>query len=251
MFPATRTFCAQPQRFPRIRGDVPGSTNGQVRTIKFSPHTRGCSFAELVGPGEITVFPAYAGMFLPCTQPQAARRSFPRIRGDVPSVEAGAGTEYLFSPHTRGCSHSPPNIVNQKSVFPAYAGMFLIHTNPPLSNPSFPRIRGDVPAGKHSKTATTAFSPHTRGCSCGHGHEPLHSIVFPAYAGMFRLRPARRSLKRRFPRIRGDVPGRGIITPISSTFSPHTRGCSLLPPHSSLQGRVFPAYAGMFPLSNT
>ena len=110
----------------------------------------------------------------------------------------------------------------------------------------FPRIRGDVPAMIRQIQSESGFSPHTRGCSVadgasgavhpvfphtrgcsGHGERRQFAVhVFPAYAGMFRLRcglyPARSSFPRipgdvpasaediadaeRFPRIRGDVP---------------------------------------------
>ena len=75
--------------------------------------------------------------------------------------------------------------------------------------------------------------------------------------------------RRRFPRIRGDVPGKADRIADAEKFSPHTRGCSVreivegamssVSPHTRgcsvayfygiHPGRVFPAYAGMFRLS--
>ena len=54
---------AFPQRFPRIRGDVPLTINVKYVNGEFSPHTRGCSGATAHRPNRIQVFPAYAGMF--------------------------------------------------------------------------------------------------------------------------------------------------------------------------------------------
>ena len=49
-----------------------------------------------------------------------------------------------------------------------------------------------------------------------------------------------------FPRIRGDVPHVLPKRITASTFSPHTRGCSLVTTPHSPWNAVFPAYAGMF-----
>ena len=91
------------------------------------------------------------------------------------------------------------------------------------------------------------FSPHTRGCSAGLVHCVRVVPVFPAYAGMFRPTPGCRKPHRSFPRIRGDVPIRGLAFDIHRWFSPHTRGCSDYYPIGGILTVVFPAYAGMFP----
>ena len=50
--------------FPRIRGDVPRRTIPTFPQPQFSPHTRGCSLANHALNTVLSVFPAYAGMFL-------------------------------------------------------------------------------------------------------------------------------------------------------------------------------------------
>ena len=110
--------------FPRIRGDVPTPTAPVMGGDLFSPHTRGCSYQELRSVSRDGVFPAYAGMFRAKPIVSPTPRSFPRIRGDVPSVKSSrapcrpfprirgdvplhtftASTLVGFSPHTRGCS---------------------------------------------------------------------------------------------------------------------------------------------------
>ena len=59
---------------------------------------------------------------------------------------------------------------------------------PPASKlVSFPRIRGDVPGLRGFYGIELPFSPHTRGCSVFLGVEMEQLMVFPAYAGMFRV----------------------------------------------------------------
>ena len=110
----------------------------------------------------------------------------------------------------------------------------------------FPRIRGDVPASCSAFVLSTTFSPHTRGCSPCVTRTGIGLLVFPAYAGMFRLTHTYRPLLSSFPRIRGDVPSPAPIGMRGIWFSPHTRGCSERFGTFGRQNHVFPAYAGMF-----
>ena len=50
-----------------------------------------------------------------------------------------------------------------------------------------------------------SFSPHTRGCSDVLEFFVVVESVFPAYAGMFKIKATGATLRERFPRIRGDV----------------------------------------------
>ena len=213
-------------RFPRIRGDVPAILRAAVMLIRFSPHTRGCSYLSPVKLVVRFVFPAYAGMFLP-------------------SVQTISGVQ-TFSPHTRGCSFCFLARYLAITVFPAYAGMFRRCMFCRPRSRGFPRIRGDVPIIGRRSGAASEFSPHTRGCSYSEDYTDATVEVFPAYAGMFP--PSSTSCKRysRFPRIRGDVPNRLPLHPMCLSFSPHTRGCSVEPQPAVLLLPVFPAYAGMF-----
>ena len=152
----------------------------------------------------------------------------------------------VFSPHTRGCSVGAPQRRRRRLVFPAYAGMFRTADCWRIWQDRFPRIRGDVPAAWLSNLYYVEFSPHTRGCSLVGRLLCTTGVVFPAYAGMFRLCRLISHSGKCFPRIRGDVPAGGESNPQPQTFSPHTRGCSAdegcrVPPVD-----VFPAYAGMF-----
>ena len=91
-----------------------------------------------------------------------------------------------------------------------------------------------------------AFSPHARGCSVCCTILSIAIAVFPACAGMFRLRIRLRRLRMRFPRMRGDVVivFKGVLEKIA--FSPHARGCFAAFVFECGGRRVFPACAGMF-----
>ena len=232
--------------FPRIRGDVPScATSGELGSA-FSPHTRGCSGVVAHHATATAVFPAYAGMFLNRHPGVLRVVRFPRIRGDVPLDWSRTRQAAQFSPHTRGCSANPHQRLNIRRVFPAYAGMFRAGRKSQPALVRFPRIRGDVPGHPDNPHDYRGFSPHTRGCSDARTNEAGHRTVFPAYAGMFRRVISSRSNKRRFPRIRGDVPQGVKGTKDTMKFSPHTRGCSAAQSTEPAWLRVFPAYAGMF-----
>ena len=192
------------------------------------------------------VFPAYAGMFRPQARKEPKRISFPRIRGDVPGMGRTIGAANVFSPHTRGCSVRSCAVCVQLLVFPAYAGMFLIIQVADIFVQRFPRIRGDVPPAADLSNPTGQFSPHTRGCSFAKSPLMKNLWVFPAYAGMFRMRAKGLLTSMRFPRIRGDVPDFRKSSRSNPEFSPHTRGCSFARAYGNRRTTVFPAYAGMF-----
>ena len=48
MFPLVVVWSKTPRRFPRIRGDVPSKPHLIQQRIRFSPHTRGCSYTLAV-----------------------------------------------------------------------------------------------------------------------------------------------------------------------------------------------------------
>ena len=111
--------------FPRIRGDVPSSCERETLTLKFSPHTRGCSPLHFSLKFGLGVFPAYAGMFLCSSPAKAPYYRFPRIRGDIPVNVPRQEQVAQFSPRARGCSASMVIVRAVAGVFPACAGMFL------------------------------------------------------------------------------------------------------------------------------
>ena len=131
-------------------------------------------------------------------------------------------------------------------VFPACAGMF--HRVRPGRCPGrrFPRVRGDVPPWGDPPRGSAAFSPRARGCSDKSGVMHFFEFVFPACAGMFRSGLKYSTTRKRFPRVRGDVPVTVMLLVGIKGFSPRARGCSDLTKFGSQRLSVFPACAGMF-----
>ena len=131
--------------------------------------------------------------------------SLPRIRGGV-SADGQVWVERLgSSPHTRGCFQFFHDIFLFNSVFPAYAGVFLVLSVCEFPRLSLPRIRGGVSCLSRFRRQQEWSSPHTRGCF--HWFLPVYipKDVFPAYAGVFPLCAAMQRIIKRLPRIRGGV----------------------------------------------
>ena len=99
---------------------------------------------------------------------------------------------------------------------------------------------------KNAVDRVKTFSPRTRGCSLFIARASLTVIVFPAHAGMFRIRGRVSYRKDGFPRARGDVPLAVLAFQTVNAFSPRTRGCSLYRWCWFCPHLVFPAHAGMF-----
>ena len=85
-----------------------------------------------------------------------------------------------------------------------------------------------------------------RGCSADRLAGCLGPKVFPAYAGMFRIKPMIEGQDDCFPRVCGDVPPMRQKPRLRQRFSPRMRGCSCFPLVRFIHIAVFPAYAGMF-----
>ena len=110
-------------------------------------------------------------------------------------------------------------------VFPAYAGVFPARAGQSSKVESLPRIRGGVSEKEVRRWLMAQSSPHTRGCFLRNALKVCMSEVFPAYAGVFLLRPGDVIKSSSLPRIRGGVSvyyyrGRKVMK-----SSPHTRGC--------------------------
>ena len=133
-----------------------------------------------------------------------------------------------------------------RTVFPAYAGVFLSSSWPPWSPRRLPRIRGGVSLGFDPCEIPEGSSPHTRGCFQA-GIMPAFFVeVFPAYAGVFPHEPREYGLRSGLPRIRGGVSRVHAVQLNGRESSPHTRGCFTGPQDRSMINQVFPAYAGVF-----
>ena len=155
-------------------------------------------------------------------------------------------TAQVFSPCGRGCSVRVNPFTDGGYVFPVWAGMFRLSRRLGEGRGGFPRVGGDVPPSSESKTPGLGFSPCGRGCSlCAVPWLGL-TLVFPVWAGMFRVHPRPWPRYGRFPRVGGDVPQVAVFDLSMLRFSPCGRGCSEeLWRHRAVY-RVFPVWAGMF-----
>ncbi len=88
--------------FPRPRGDGPDSSMRCLHPAQFSPPTRGWPAKTRSLGQHRVVFPAHAGMARHRRRDDAARRRFPRPRGDGPRTMAEETSAGSFSPPTRG-----------------------------------------------------------------------------------------------------------------------------------------------------
>ena len=198
---------AEPDRFPRTRGDGPGYHLGLVDDPVSFPRTRGDGPKGAAIASEIFQFsPHTRGWPVRDLRLGWRDRRFPRTSGDGPRGGLSYGLWQI--------------------VFPAHAGM--ARSSPPhwrASPPFSPHTRGWSELDRIRRRDGTSF-PRTRGD--GPGITPLCcccSGVFPAHAGMARCRPPTTTRHGGFPRTRGDGP----VTPVDTS---NTR-------------IVFPAHAGM------
>ena len=129
---------------------------------------------------------------------------------------------------------------------PAHAGMYPAPGPSSARRDRFPRTRGDVPPSAPGDGRRDPLPPHTRGCTRWEYHHLPGGGASPAHAGMYLMGLGRGSVKRGFPRTRGDVPGAHSGHKAASALPPHTRGCT-----RPAQGRAHrrwasPAHAGMY-----
>ena len=161
MFRSGQQRAGPTSSFPRVRGDVPRCVVGFRTVLWFSPRARGCSE--------------------PLHNHTGRKISFPRVRGDVPKAKAFRAWKSAFSPRARGCSSSRSHRFVSGGVFPAYAGMFRFAARACYALPSFPRVRGDVPAHKTDTLFVGEFSPQARRSSA-----TKNRGILPAQTGTFR-----------------------------------------------------------------
>ncbi len=175
-------------RFPRPRGDGPNSSSSLRRMSLFSPPTRGWPDQQSSRYNSPGVFPAHAGMARDRTKAHPPGLSFPRPRGDGPAAVPEDIFMRWFSPPTRGWPGRVPRWSNGTPVFPAHAGMARRKVVSSLMAGSFPRPRGDGPRALRAHQILILFSPPTRGWPEKLFRFCVFSLVFPAHAGMARLR---------------------------------------------------------------
>ena len=248
MDPGRAGSCRHRPRLPRTRGD---GTHG-ARVAR--PRRRG--------------FPAHAGMDPKGALLDLVAEGLPRTRGDGPGSRSLGDIAAVASPHTRGWTHTEPEVATRVRGFPAHAGMDPIgrrtqtrHSGLPRTTrgwtrlrggvlpdePGFPRTRGDGPLRLDWTGFATQASPHTRGWTRIGLAGPPCVQGFPAHAGMDPSISPRRPASGRLPRTRGDGPVMPKDYAETVQASPHTRGWTPERLGRSDERLGFPAHAGMDP----
>ena len=193
-------------------------------------------------------FPARAGMVLYWCSSSTSRLGFPRPRGDGPQAGSAGRASFPVSPPARGWSRSCSTTARPTCGFPARAGMVRYRAGRRGGSAWFPRPRGDGPPESMPTSRTPRVSPPARGWSHGNGAIASYAPGFPARAGMVRCSAPRASLRRRFPRPRGDGPHTLRQHRSRWRVSPPARGWSRPSRSPKSRSRGFPARAGMVPL---
>ncbi len=209
------------------------------------PPARGWSPWASRSPRSGAGSPACAGMVPRRPAPHSHRPRFPRLRGDGPPRFEGAVAGTPVPPPARGWSRWRANATATGCGSPACAGMVPYGVGRIDYAAGFPRLRGDGPVGRLTKTEGGPVPPPARGWS------PIGMLLAsacvgsPACAGMV-PRPARREIStNRFPRLRGDGPLSNRMSWFPTVVPPPARGWS--PPKCLGYPPVWgsPACAGM------
>ncbi len=215
-------------RVPRASGDGPTTSSKPSKADPCSPRERGWSATGGPRRPGATVFPARAGM-VPSGSP--SRRTWtrvPRASGDGPVRWSAELTTRECSPRERGWSQRADVVAERDLVFPARAGMVPNDRTRERTSGSVPRASGDGPGWTLIPPAAEPCSPRERGWSRGVAECGSVHGVFPARAGMVRLRRGPRRRAARVPRASGDGPSSSASPKTPAPCSPRERGWSVL-----------------------
>ena len=149
----------------------------------------------------------------------------PRVCGDV---SMKSWTDFIatqFSPRMRGCFQVITLEKKRLGVLPAYAGMFLSIFAVFGSSAGSPRVCGDVSLFVDFFVLVSGFSPRMRGCFLRLISHSNHTLVLPAYAGMFLRFLSAPTILFSSPRVCGDVSNISAKGATCILFSPRMRGC--------------------------
>ena len=130
---------------PRMRGDRPHYEAYLREPGQFTPHARGSTLAALAVNQPGCVYPACAGIDLAPTGIWARGIGLPRMRGDRPIDQVEWIEEDGFTPHARGSTAREYAESGLSVVYPACAGIDLVHSSAALEYTGLPRMRGDRP----------------------------------------------------------------------------------------------------------
>ncbi len=133
------------------------------------------------------------------------------------------------------------------TVYPACAGIDLRSKSGKTGRRCLPRMRGDRPQPVLTEGTPTTFTPHARGSTCCRMCYDLHTIVYPACAGIDPRKEGPGRYVVCLPRMRGDRPSLAGHLLIVCEFTPHARGSTGDTLTARVIAWVYPACAGIDP----
>ncbi len=169
------------------------------------------------------------------------------MRGDRPRPQASAVSSAQATPHARGSTSSGPCLCSLGFGYPACAGIDLGTVQEQGFSGGLPRMRGDRPGTKETRTARLRATPHARGSTCGTELAETSFPGYPACAGIDRSASTPPRAPRRLPRMRGDRPDREEEGPWLAVATPHARGSTLYWDAMRAKWPGYPACAGIDP----
>ncbi len=193
--------------------------------VQVPPLARGCPHGQSPYSGVVNGSPACAGMSLEIRWRFCGLARFPRLRGDVPAAQWSSWSVGAVPPLARGCPRHPDQLRRPAPGSPACAGMSPVKSKLGHNQLRFPRLRGDVPIIQRVTPPVVMVPPLARGCPRKVGSRAITLSGSPACAGMSRAPRCRRTRRRWFPRLRGDVPYSDVLILYTPSVPPLARGC--------------------------
>ena len=151
--------------FPRASGDGPRHSVNLVQLQQFPPRERGWSQNGCDSGCASAVSPARAGMVPRWVTGTRWVTGFPRASGDGPSSSEPPKHPASFPPRERGWSHAAGQLLGERRVSPARAGMVPSMDQEEVRLSRFPRASGDGPEELQAQKTAYAFPPRERGWS--------------------------------------------------------------------------------------
>ena len=173
-----------------------------------SPRMRGWTLDGAPGDGEVTGFPAHAGMDPAQVRAKSSKQSSaasPRMRGWT-RLDFRQELQADGFPRMRGWTDQPTHHVCPGGGFPAHAGMDPVRSGGGPRRRRLPRACGDGPAQHGPDFLERAASPRMRGWTLPKGRPGRGGTGFPAHAGMDLQHFCLTELSAWLPRACGDGP---------------------------------------------
>ena len=243
--PLRRNGAAQPTRvYPRVCGGTSMVKARDNSKTGLSPRVRGNRKAVVIVRIRRGSIPACAGEPMPLSVAIRRSRVYPRVCGGTSISTSSTSQISGLSPRVRGNHSRNTRLSSRFGSIPACAGepRSLNGGTPFLG--VYPRVCGGTHAGRWRSPIMPGLSPRVRG-----NHRPVSPVQpqsgsIPACAGEPRVFPARRILRRVYPRVCGGTSRAICFRPFSWGLSPRVRGNPSRPPISSRSRGSIPACAG-------